>query len=226
MAGNIMSPTDIKVPKDLEGQALAMASGSAQFAQWPAFAKGAGIDLDKVKLISLDPAGVTTALLTKQVPAIGGFAQGYVPSIEIRGKKEARIFWYADQGVTVISNGIVVHADLLKSDPGLVKAFVPPSIKGFLYARAHPEEAIAILKTYSDAITPEITMREMEFSWKTWVTQSTRGKPLGWAAPSDWQATVDVLKKYGGVTTPLDAEQIYTNEFVPTGAEYLPPQEA
>jgi hypothetical protein len=28
------------------------------------------------------------------------------------------------------------------------------------------------------------------------------------------------------VTTPLVTSQLYTNEFVPTGAEYVPPQEA
>ena len=39
--------------------------------------------------------GVGPALISNKVPAIGGFAQGYVPAIEIRGKKEVRIFWYA-----------------------------------------------------------------------------------------------------------------------------------
>jgi hypothetical protein len=40
----------------------------------------------------------------------------------------------------------------------------------------------------------------------------------------DWQSTVDVLRTYGGVTDPLEASQLNTNEFVPGGAEYIPPQ--
>jgi NitT/TauT family transport system substrate-binding protein len=40
----------------------------------------------------------------------------------------------------------------------------------------------------------------------------------------DWRQTVEVLKQYGGVTTPLEASQLYTNEFVPTGSEFVPPQ--
>jgi hypothetical protein len=28
----------------------------------------------------------------------------------------------------------------------------------------------------------------------------------------------------GGVTNPLEAEQLYTNEFVPAGDEFIPPQ--
>jgi NitT/TauT family transport system substrate-binding protein len=35
-----------------------------------------------------------------------------------------------------------------------------------------------------------------------------------------------VLKQYGGVTAPLQPSQLYTNEFVPTGAEFVPPQES
>jgi NitT/TauT family transport system substrate-binding protein len=66
----------------------------------------------------------------------------------------------------------------------------------------------------------------MELSWKTWVTPNTQGKPLGWASDVDWAETVKVLKQYGGVATPLEASVLYTNEFVPTGAEYVPPQRA
>jgi hypothetical protein len=39
----------------------------------------------------------------------------------------------------------------------------------------------------------------------------------------DWEETVEVLKQYGGVTAPLQAHQLYTNDFVPTGAEFIPP---
>jgi len=32
------------------------------------------------------------------------------------------------------------------------------------------------------------------------------------------------LSTYGGVTGSLDAAQLYTNEFVPEGKEFIPPQ--
>jgi NitT/TauT family transport system substrate-binding protein len=219
-----LEESGIKAPKDLEGKSIAITAGSAQFQQFPAFMKGAGIDASKVRVVNLDPTGVTAALLNNQVPAIAGFFQSYMAQIEIRGKKAARAFWFADSGVSAVSNGIVVHEDFLKSDPELVRAFVPPSIKGFLDARQNPGEAVAMLQKYSSAIEPAIAKREAELSWQTWVTPNTRGKPFGWASDIDWAATVHVLKEYGGVTTPLDAATLFTNEFVPTGAEYVPPQ--
>jgi NitT/TauT family transport system substrate-binding protein len=40
----------------------------------------------------------------------------------------------------------------------------------------------------------------------------------------DWDSTVQVLKQYGGVSSPLEASTLFTNAFVPAGAEFVPPQ--
>lgn len=220
----VLASSNIKTPKDLEGKTVGIPTGSAQFQQWPAFVKGCGLDGSKISVVNMDPAGSPPALITQRVQAIAGFAQGYVPSVEIRGHKNARVLWYADCGVDVVSNGIIVHNDLLKAEPKLIRDFVSASIKGFLYGRQHPDEAAQIIKKYAPATVPAISKREMELSWKTWITKNTAGKPLGWMSEKDWQSTVEVLKKYGGVTKPLQPNQLYTNEFVPTGAEYIPPQ--
>ena len=156
--------------------------------------------------------------------AIAGYAQGQVPSVEIRGHKPTRIFWYADCGVIAVSNGIIVHNDLIKEDPALIRAFVAASVKGFLYGRQHPDEMVAIIRKFSQAVDPAIARREAELSWDTWVTPNTLSKPLGWSSDKDWEETVSVLKQYGGVDTPLDPKLLYTNDFVPTGAEFVPPQ--
>jgi NitT/TauT family transport system substrate-binding protein len=222
----VLADSGITSPKQLEGKTIAMTAGSGQFQQWPAFAKGAGIDASKVQMVNIDPAGVGPALVNRKVDAIGGYAQGYVPAIEIRAKLQVRIFWFADYGVSVVSNGIIVHDDLLKSDPELLRTFVAPSIRGFLYGRQHPEEAVASVIKYLPTADPTIVRRELELSWKTWVTPNTKGKPLGWEAEADWASTLQVLKQYGGATAPLEPSQVFTNEFVPTGAEYVPPQGA
>ena len=220
----VLADSDIKTPKDLEGRTIGIPSGGTQFQQWPAFVKGCGLDGGKIRVANVDPAGAPPALITGQFPAIAGYAQGQVPSVEIRGNKKTRIFWYSDCGVVAVSNGIVVHNDLIKEDPALVRAFVSASVKGFLYGRQNPDEMVAIVRKFSQAVEPAIARREAELSWDTWVTPNTAGKPLGWMAEKDWEETVGVLKQYGDVTAPLEARQLYTNEFAPTGAEFIPPQ--
>lgn len=220
----VLDDSDIKKPKDLEGKTIGIPTGATQFQQWPAFVKGCKLDGSKIQVVSIAPAGSPPALITGKVQAIAGYAQGYVPSVEIRGNKKARILWYADCGVNSVSNGIIVHNDLLKQDPALIRAFTAASIKGFLHGRAHAVDLVNIVKKYSEATDARITLREAELSWNTWVTPNTAGKPLGWMSDKDWASTVAVLKQYGGVTVPLDAHKLYTNEFVPTGAEYMPPK--
>lgn len=222
-AALVLEDSDIKTPKDLEGKTVAIATGSAQFQQWPAFMKGAGLDASKVRVMNVDGAGAGPALISGQVAAIAGFAQGYIPSIEIRGKKKVRAFWYADQGVTAMSNGIIVHQDML-AETDIIRGMVRAAMKGFIYGRANADEMTQIVKKYQETTDPAITLREAQLSWNTWVTPNTANKPLGWMSPEDWTATVGVLKAYGGVTTPLEASELYTNEFVPTEAEFIPPQ--
>ena len=118
----VLADSSIKTAKDLEGRTVAMTAGSAQFQQWPAFVKGTGIDPDKIHIVNIDPAGVGPALVSGKADAIGGYVFSYAPSIEVRAKKKLRIFWFADSGVTIVSNGIIVHNDLLKSDPDLIRA--------------------------------------------------------------------------------------------------------
>jgi NitT/TauT family transport system substrate-binding protein len=222
----VFDDSAIKSPKDLEGKKIGISAGSAVIQQWPAFCKGARVDATKVEIDNVDPAGLAPALITGRVDALGVYVSSYVPPLEIRGKKPVRIFWFADYGVTVVSNGIIAHNDLIKSDPALIRSLVAASIKGFLYGRQHPDEAIAIVKKYQPTVDAAITKRELEVSWELWVTPNTRGKPLGWGSEADWTSTIQVLHQYGGVTTPLKASELYTNKYVPTGAEFIPPQKA
>lgn len=222
----LLANSPIKTPQDLEGKTVGMTPGSSQFQQWPAFVKGCKLNGSQIHLVNVNPAEAPQALLQHQFDALGGFVQGFAPTIEVRGHVQTRALWYADCGVTAISNGIIVRPQLLKSDPQLVRKFVAASLRGFLWARQHPNQAITMLKAYSPTIDPAITIREMKLSWETWVPRSTCGKPLGWMAPSDWASTIRVLHQYGGVANPPQPDKVYTNAFVPTGAQYVPPQPA
>jgi len=222
----LFADSPIKTPKDLEGKTIAISAGSAVTQQFPAFCKGTGVDASKVQIVNIDPAGIGPAIINGQVDAIGGYVSSYVPTLEIRGKKEVRIFWFSDAGVTAVSNGVIVHNDLLKSDVDLVRAFVPATLKGFLYGRQHPDEAVAAVKKYQETVDLAITRRELEISWKLWLTPNTMGKPLGWGSDDDWKTTVEVLHQYGGVSAAIEPSALYTNDFIPAGAEYVPPQQA
>jgi hypothetical protein len=75
---------------------------------------------------------------------------------------------------------------LLKDDP---HRLVPPSLKGLLYRRRHPEEVEAL-------------------------RDATEDSPLGWGSDADWTSTIQVPE-----LSALRSSELYSNEFVPGGAD-------
>ncbi len=54
-------------------------------------------------------------------------------------------FFFHEHGLNFPEDGIYVLEETFQRDPGLCRAFVQGSIKGWLYAFAHPEEALDVV---------------------------------------------------------------------------------
>ncbi|HEY2528694.1 MAG TPA: hypothetical protein VGJ20_12230 [Xanthobacteraceae bacterium] len=65
----------------------------------------------------------------------------------------------------------------------------------------------------------------MELSRENWVAPDTQGQAAGLVFRPRVE-TVSVLRHYAGVATPLEASALVTTEFVPTGADFVPPRQA
>jgi NitT/TauT family transport system substrate-binding protein len=88
-------------------------------------------------------------LLQKQADCISTMTYNEYWQLIEAGMKPAdlTVFKYEDQGVATLEDGLYVTEDKLK-DPKFVETmakFVKASMKGWDYARAHPEEAVKIV---------------------------------------------------------------------------------
>jgi hypothetical protein len=43
----------------------------------------------------------------------------------------------------------------------------------------------------------------------------TKGKPIGWGSPQEWEKTKQLLTEYRGLVTDRPADSFYTNEYLP-----------
>lgn len=212
----------IQTPGDLVGKKVGIPSGASQAQQWPVFTKGC--KLTGVAVANISASSEVQALLQHRVDAIAGYVQGLAPGVKIKGHKTPRVLPYTACGVKAVSNGIIATDSYIKENPGVVRAFVKASVKGFLYARQHPKEAVKIVQDFDPTVNPKVTLSEMRYSWRTWVPPNTAGKPLGWMSREDWQETLKLVRHQGGGGRPVTANSVFTNKYVPKGSQFVPPQ--
>ena len=140
----------VKTPADFKGKTLGVwfYGNEYPFLAWMAKlglktdGSAAGVKVIK-QGFNVDP------LLQKQADCISTMTYNeYWQVIEAGVKAEdLTVFKYSDQGVATLEDGLYVMEDRLK-DPKFVETmakFVKASMKGWDYARAHPDEAVKIV---------------------------------------------------------------------------------
>ena len=142
--------TGIKKPEDLKGRTLGVwfYGNEYPFLNWmgklkfPTDGSPGGVKVVK-QGFNVDP------LMQKQADCISTMTYNEYWQVIDAGYKPEQlvVFKYEDQGVATLEDGLYVMEDKLK-DPAFVDKmarFVKASMKGWDYARAHPEEAVKIV---------------------------------------------------------------------------------
>jgi NitT/TauT family transport system substrate-binding protein len=203
----------LKKPKDLEGNAIGFAPGSAIPVLFQAFAKSAGVDAQNVKwVVATNSETLPGMVAADKVPC----AADYTVAEPLMRAKLAPVkpvrFDYADAGLTYYSNGIVATDATIASKPNVVRRFVEATIRGMKDAFADPAAAGAIMHKIVPQVDPTIAKKETEA-----VAELARipGKPLGEIDPARVDATLDMVKAAYKLTTPVAAADVYAPGFVP-----------
>jgi NitT/TauT family transport system substrate-binding protein len=202
----------LKKPKDLEGNTIAEPPGSSIPALFPAFAKAAGFDAQKVRWAITSPESKPGLIATNKVPCIGEYT---VDEALLRSRlAPAKLvhFTFSDAGLSYYSNGIVATTATITDKPDLVRRFVEATIRGMKDAFADPTGAGAIMQK----IVPQVdaTIAKDETKAVAELAQ-TPGKPLGEINPACIEVTLDMVKSAFRLATPVTAADTYAPGFVP-----------
>jgi NitT/TauT family transport system substrate-binding protein len=205
---------NIRTAKDLEGKTLAITPGDGLTQTWPAVVAANKLNADSIKLIHLDPKAKIPAVTEKRADALLGGADDQPIAMEVKGFK-TRVMKFSDLGVPSVGFTILAHQDTIRDRPDLVRKVVAASIKGFEDALREPEAAVQALMKLAPLADAEVVRRQLAIDLSLLFSAANTQKRLGWGPPADWEATLEVLKKYRGVETSLPATAFYTNEFLP-----------
>ncbi len=143
---------------------------------------------------------------------------GYITNepIQLRAMGfDLTVFPVADY-VVLASNGIITNESYLKENPERVRAFVNAFLMGLRDAIEHPDSAYTVSQQYvenledNDPIQYEVLTTAIRY----WYSED-----LGFAQPEAWTNMHDVLLKMGLLTSPVDIDQAFTNDYLPEWAK-------
>src|SRR5260370_632448 len=138
--------------------------------------------------------------------------------------KDFRWISYADSGLDLYSNGIMVSAKLAKEKPAAVKGLVRAINRALRESMADPDAAIALLAAREPLITKDIEKRRLIYVYKTLI-DTPEAHELGIGDASDARLTsaiATIAESYELPRVPT-ATEVFNRSFLPEKAERTPP---
>jgi NitT/TauT family transport system substrate-binding protein len=214
--------TGIKSVKDFEGRTMGIVPGSMAHIVWPAFTKAAGIDASKVKLQNWDFRSYFGIWGAKKVDISGNSAMGTTSPAMFKKKQNEIVKQVVfSDFLPLLGPAVMVHNDTIAENPEMVRAFVKATQRAWEYLRDKPDEATMeaakIVFERFEKIDPveDLASYAHEVIPSAMVSESTKGKPIGWMNPDDWKKMTALLAEYDpSMTSVPKVDDMMTNRFV------------
>lgn len=172
----------------------------------------------KLNRVKLDASAGYPALFGGDVDIVASSAM-QMAYIEPRAKDaglELGRFEFADYGFDPYTYGLAVRRDFAEKNPGVVKAVVAASLKGWAYTCGHPKEAIASLLQRAHS-PPALVPRELDITMAHLTNAKTDAHGLGYMDPAHWQETrkLSILGFNLNEATTPPATSFYDAKYMP-----------
>jgi NitT/TauT family transport system substrate-binding protein len=191
---------NIKTPKDIVGKTVAVTPGDSMSQIWPLFLKKTDLKETDFKTVSGDAQTKLNAVMNGQADLLLGYVMDQAIKLEDATKKPVYPIRFADYGVNLISSGIIVNTETLKTKPDLVKRFLRATTKAMEESEKNPEAAVdAMLKANSKAGVRETLIIGLKQTTALYHTKDTaKNRPLR-ASMATVGESLDLLAQYGGL---------------------------
>jgi len=211
----IITMTDgpIKDLKDLEGHTFGYKGAS--FPQLMAMMIAAGVDTDKVNMVSVgyDP----TILPNGQVDALMAYKSNEPNTLRSMGYDVTE--WDpSDYGVKGSFNTQLANATFAAEHPTAIEDFLRASFKGFEWINESEANLDAALAHASELSTAGYDIPLAKLRWQTEVKLITEsqpeGTPLGWQSEAQWQDEADMMVRFDLIEGEPDVTGAMSTAFV------------
>ena len=191
---------NIKTPKDIVGKTVAVTPGDSMSQIWPLFLKKTDLKETDFKTVAGDAQTKLNAVMNGQADLLLGYVMDQAIKLQDATKKPVYPIRFADYGVNLISSGIIVNTETLKSKPDMVRRFLRATTKAMEESEKNPEAAVdAMLKANSKAGVRETLIIGLKQTTALYHTKETaKNRPLR-ASMANVGESLDLLAQYGGL---------------------------
>jgi NitT/TauT family transport system substrate-binding protein len=213
--------------KDLAGRKLGSPAGGAALKLWPALAKAGGLDPAAVEVVNMAPNLQEQMLLQGQVDVSAVFtATSYMNLVALKldPDKDFRWIYYADGGLDLYSNAVMVSAKLAREKPDAVRGLVRAINRALRETMADPDAAIALLAAKEPLLNSEIEKRRLIYVYKTLIdTPEAQRLGIGDVDDARLAASIATIASSYELPHAPTAAQVFDHAFLPPKADRMPP---
>ncbi len=215
----------IKSLKDVEGKTLGSPAGGAALKVFTALAKKNGIDEKKVTWLNMAPNLQEQMLLQGQVQASAVFsATSYMNLVaqRIDPDKDMRWFYYADYGLDLYSNGVMVSQQLIKERPQAVAGMVKAINRALKECAAQPDACMDNMAKHEPLMNKEIEKRRMVYTLKNlMITPEAADIGMGDIKDDRMVRAIGQLNESYGLPRIPTPGEVFNRSFLPPKAERM-----
>jgi NitT/TauT family transport system substrate-binding protein len=221
----VKAASPVRTVKDLAGHKLGAPAGGASIKLFPALARANGLDVGKVDVTNMSPNLQEQMLIQGQVDAAAIFtATSYMNLIALKLDPDKDFRWlsYADFGLNLYSNGIVVSRKLARDKPEAVKGLLRAINRAIKESVANPDAAIDLLAKVEPLINRDIEKRRLIYVYQTLMaTPEAAALGIGDVDDARLAGNIATIVESYDLAKPPAAAQVFTRAFLPAKAERM-----
>ena len=214
-ANNLFFYKDANINKvaDLAGRKIAAPPGDSHRFLWPSLAQTHGIDPESVTLVNVKPEGKQGIVAARNVDAAFDLYTSFPIWEKVLGEGKVGNLLFADHGVSLYGHGYIVHRDLARDNPDLVKRFLRATYKGWRDTFNEREAAIDAMMKQVDGIDRAAYLANLDLVLDLVITERSREHGLGWIVPDLMAKTLEITERCAKTENKLESASVFSNYF-------------
>ena len=213
----------IAKPKDLEGKTLGSPVNGAAYKLFPAFAKASGVDPAKVKMTNMAANLQETMLVKGEVDFLAAFVNTIwfsIKPLKVDPEKDLNLIYYADYGIDLYSNGVLVSQNLIKNNPNAVRGLVKAINRAMADVLANPDAGVESVARRDPLIDKALEKERLLMTYKLLIaTPEAKEIGIGDVKDDHLERSIKTVAEVYGLANPPAASAVFNRSFLPPKSE-------